>query len=33
VRLAPAALGDLAGVTGAAGLLWRTLPPDVKVNN
>jgi glucokinase len=25
VRLAPAALGDLAGVTGAAGLLWRHL--------
>jgi glucokinase len=25
VRLAPAALGDLAGVTGAAGLLWRQL--------
>jgi glucokinase len=27
VRFAPAALGDLAGVTGAAGLLWRELPP------
>jgi glucokinase len=25
VRLAAAALGDLAGVTGAAGLLWRQL--------
>lgn len=25
VRFAPAALGDLAGVTGAAGLLWREL--------
>ncbi len=25
VRIAPAALGDLAGVTGAAGLLWRQL--------
>lgn len=25
VRLAPAALGDQAGVTGAAGLLWREL--------
>ena len=29
VRLAPAALGDLAGVTGAAGLLWRQLVPAV----
>jgi glucokinase len=27
VRFAPAALGDLAGVTGAAGLLWRDLAP------
>jgi glucokinase len=27
VRFAPAALGDLAGVTGAAGLLWRNLAP------
>jgi len=27
VRLAPAALGDFAGVTGAAGLLWRNLVP------
>ena len=25
VRIAPAGLGDLAGVTGAAGLLWREL--------
>ena len=33
VRLAPAALGDLAGVTGAAGLLWRQLAPDGKTNN
>ena len=32
VRIAPAALGDLAGVTGAAGLLWRELAPDFKVN-
>jgi glucokinase len=29
VRLAPAALGDLAGVTGAAGLLWCQLVPAV----
>jgi len=28
VRLAPAALGDLAGLTGAAGLLWRQLEPE-----
>jgi glucokinase len=27
VRFAPAALGDQAGVTGAAGLLWRDLAP------
>ncbi len=27
VSFAPAALGDLAGVTGAAGLLWRDLEP------
>jgi glucokinase len=27
VSFAPAALGDLAGVTGAAGLLWRDLAP------
>ena len=27
VLFAPAALGDLAGVTGAAGLLWRDLAP------
>lgn len=27
VRIAPAALADLAGVTGAAGLLWRELDP------
>jgi glucokinase len=32
VRIAPAALGDLAGVTGAAGLLWRELVPDVTAN-
>jgi len=32
VRIAPAALGDLAGVTGAAGLLWRQLVPDVTAN-
>jgi glucokinase len=30
VRFAPAALGDLAGVTGAAGLLWRDLAPAGK---
>lgn len=29
VRFAPAALGDLAGVTGAAGLLWRELAETV----
>lgn len=28
VRFAPAALGDLAGVTGAAGILWRELGAD-----
>jgi len=33
VRIAPAALGDLAGVTGAAGLLWRTLAPATTANN
>jgi glucokinase len=32
VHIAPAALGDLAGVTGAAGLLWRHLVPDVTAN-
>jgi len=33
VRLAPAALGDLAGVTGAAGLLWRELAPTGIAND
>ncbi len=33
VRLAPAALGDLAGVTGAAGLLWRQLAPPADTTN
>lgn len=33
VRIAPAALGDLAGVTGAAGLLWRQLAPNEITNN
>jgi glucokinase len=33
VRIAPAALGDLAGVTGAAGLLWRHLAPTGCANN
>lgn len=28
VRFAPAVLGDLAGVTGAGGLLWRSLGPE-----
>lgn len=33
VRLEPAALGDLAGVTGAAGLLWRQLATAVQTND
>jgi glucokinase len=33
VRIAPAALGDLAGVTGAAGLLWRELSPPGAAKN
>ena len=32
VRFAPALLGDLAGVTGAAGLLWRELAPETAAN-
>jgi glucokinase len=32
VRLAPAALGDLAGLTGAAGLLWRDVAPAGTAN-
>lgn len=30
VRFAPAALGDMAGVTGAGGLLWRQLAPAAR---
>lgn len=33
VRVAPAALGDLAGVTGAAGLLWRQLAATAAAND
>jgi glucokinase len=33
VRITPAVLGDLAGVTGAAGLLWRELTPNAAANN